>query len=56
MTLPYICSQMTEKTLNNCFLLHVHKVLIDDLGIVSIAKEFIQNTHERAMYFGNFQF
>ena len=43
MTLPCTCSQMTEKTLNNCFLLHV-------------AKEFIQNTHEHVMYFGNFQF
>ena len=56
MTLPYTCSQMTEKTLNNCFLLHVHKGLTDNLDVVSIAKEFIQNTHERVMYFGNIQF
>ena len=39
MTLPYTCSQMTEKTLNNCFLLHVHKGLTDDLDIDSIAKK-----------------
>ena len=54
--MPYTCSQMTEKTMNNCFLLHVHKDLTDDLDIVSIAKEFIQNTQEPVMYFDNFQF
>ena len=37
----YTRSQMTEKT-NNCFLLHAHKDLTDDLDLVSIAKEFIQ--------------
>ena len=44
---------MTEKT-NNCFLLHAHKDLTDDLDLVSIAKEFIQATDERIKYFGNF--
>ena len=49
----YTRSQMTEKT-NNCFLLHAHKDLTDDLDLVSIAKEFIQATDERIKYFGNF--
>ena len=33
--MPYTRSQMTEKTLNNCFLLHVHK------DIVSITKDYL---------------
>ena len=45
---------MTEK-MNNCFLLHTHKDLTDDLDLVSIAKEFIQATDEHINYFGNFK-
>ena len=28
--------------MNNCYLLHTHTDLTDDLNLVSIAKEFIQ--------------
>lgn len=52
--MPYTRSQMTEKTLNNCFLLHVHKEFTDELDIILIAKEFIRNTDDRVAYFGNF--
>ena len=52
--MTYKHSKMTEKTLNNCFLLHVHKDLTDDLDLASIAKEFIHATDERVKYFGNF--
>ena len=31
---------MTEKTLNNCFFLYVHKDLTDELDLVYIAKEY----------------
>lgn len=47
-------SQMTQTTLNNCFLLHVHKDLTDGMDLESIAKEFISATDERVKYFGNF--
>ena len=52
--MTYKCSKMTEKTLNNCFLLHVHKDLTDDLDLASIAKEFIHATDECVKYFGGF--
>ena len=53
--MPHTWSQMTEnKTLNSCFLLHVHKNLSDDLDIVSTEKEFIQNTHKCVIYFNYF--
>ena len=52
--MTYTRFKMTEKTLNNCFLLHVHKDLTDDLDLASIAQEFIHATDERAKYFGNF--
>ena len=44
--MPYTRSQMTEKALNNCFLLHVHKEFTDELDIILIAKEFIKNTRK----------
>ena len=39
--LTYLRSTMTEKRLNNCLLLHVHKDLTDQLNIVEVANEFI---------------
>ena len=47
---------MTEKTLNNCFLLHVHKNLTDNLDLASIAKKFVHVTNEQVKYFGDFSF
>ena len=32
---------MTEKRLNNCLLLHIHKDVTDSIDLVEIAKEFI---------------
>ena len=31
------CSSMTEKRLNNCIILHVHKELVDEMNPVHIA-------------------
>ena len=42
---------MSEKRLNNCVLLHVHKELLDP---VEIAKEFVLANDERIKYFGSF--
>ena len=45
---------MTEKRLNNCFLLHVHKDLTDNIKLEDVAKEFIMVNDERSNYFGSF--
>ena len=46
--LTYMRSKMTEKRLNNCLLLHIHKDNItDSLNVTSVAKEFISLTDER---------
>ena len=50
--LTFTRSKMTEKTLNNCFMLHVHKEITDELDLVSIAKEFACASDERIKYFG----
>ncbi len=34
---------MTEKNLNNCMLLSIHKQFTDDLKLHEIAKEFIHS-------------
>ena len=45
---------MTEKRLNNCVLLHVHKDLTDQLDIIDVAKEFISVNTDRSRQFGSF--
>ena len=45
---------MTEKRLNNCFLLHVHKELTDSINVTDNAVEFINANDERTRYFGSF--
>ena len=50
----YDRSTMTEKRLNNCLLLHVHKDPTDSLDLVSIAQEFVLKYDDRKKYFGNF--
>ena len=50
----YLRSSMTEKRLNNCLLLHVHKDLLDTCDVVEVAKEFISAKEERRKYFGAF--
>ena len=46
---------MSEKRLNNCLLLHVHKEITDSLDQTLIAQEFISTNDERKKYLGNFQ-
>ena len=47
-------SSMTEKGLNHCLLLHVHKEITESLDLVSVGKEFIDLYDERKKYFGRF--
>ena len=50
----YLRSSMTEKRLNNCLLLHIHKETLDSCDVVEVAKEFISAKEERRKYFGSF--
>ena len=43
---------MTEKRLDNCSLLHVHKELLDDMNLVDVAIDFVSCTDKRVRYFG----
>ena len=52
--LTYLRSSMTEKRLNHCLLLHVHKEMTESLDLVSVGKEFIDLYDERKKYFGRF--
>jgi hypothetical protein len=52
--LTYLRSTMTEKRLNNCLLLHVHKSYTDAVDLTLVAKEFIHRQDDRVKYFGNF--
>ena len=47
-------STMTEKRLNNCLMLHVHKEFTDSLDLISVAKIFVSAYDERKKYFGNY--
>ena len=50
----YLRSSMTERRLNHCLLLHIHKELTDSLDLTSAAKEFVVLHDERKKYFGSF--
>ena len=50
--LTYLHSTMTEKGLNNCFFLHVHKDITDTLELTDIPKQFTAMHPERKKYFG----
>ena len=52
--LTYLRSTMTQKRLNNCMLLHIHKDLTDSLNLLDIATTFITAKDERLRYFGTF--
>ena len=52
--LTYLWATMTEKRLNNCLVLHVHKCITDECDLVKIAKEFVMVNDERMKYFGTF--
>ena len=45
--LTYLRSTMTEKRLNHCLLLHVHKFYTDAIDLTLVAKEFIHRQDER---------
>lgn len=45
---------MTEKRLNNCLLLYVHRDLTDQFNVFEVAQEFISANTERSRYFGSF--
>jgi len=47
-------ASVTEERVTNCFLLHVHKHLTDELDLMQVAKEFVDKTDERRKYFGSF--
>ena len=47
---------MTEKRLNNCLLMHVHKDIVDELNLKDIAVEFVSANDERRKHFGKYQF
>lgn len=50
----YLRTMMTEKRLNNCMLLYVHKDKTDDLDVTEVAKLFVGVNSERSKYFGDF--
>ena len=45
---------MTQKRLNNCMLLHVHKEKVDNLNIIDTANEFGYANESRLSIFGKF--
>ena len=45
---------MTQKRLNNCMLLHVHKEKVDKLNVIDIANEFGCANESRLSTFGKF--
>lgn len=52
--LTYLRATMTEKRLNNCLMLHVHKDVTDSLNITAIAEEFVSTNDDRKKHFGSF--
>ena len=45
---------MTEKRLNNCLLVHMHKDIVDELNLKEIAVEFLSVNDERRTHFGRY--
>ena len=54
--LVYLRSTMTEKRLNSCLLVHVHKDILDELNLKEIAVEFVsvKFNDERRKHFGRY--
>jgi hypothetical protein len=46
---------MTQKRLNHCMTLHVHRDKTDKLKLVDIAKEFFERNERSKGFFGQFQ-
>ena len=53
-TKTWLRTTMTQKRLNNCMLLHVHKVKVDNLNIINIANEFGCANESRLSTIGKF--
>ena len=53
-TKTWLRMAMTQKRLNNCMLLHVHKEKVDNLNIIDIANEFGCTIESRLSTFGKF--
>ena len=53
-TKTWLRMTMTQKRLNNCMLLHVHKEKVDNLNIIDIANEFGCANESRLSTFGKF--
>ena len=53
-TKTWLRTTMTQKRLNNCMLLHVHKEKVDNLNIIDIANEFGCANESRLSTFGKF--
>ena len=54
LNISYLLSSVTEKSLNNCLVLRIHKELTKHLNLISIAREFVAKYEERKRYFDNF--
>ena len=48
----WLRSRMTQKRLTHAALLHIHKELLDDVGLRIVMAEFISKTQERRSVFG----
>ena len=53
-TKTWLRTTVTQKRLNNCMLLHVHKEKVDNLNIIDIANEFGCANESRLSTFGKF--
>lgn len=53
--LVYLRSTMTEKRLNNCLIVHVHKDIVDELNLKDVAVEFVSRNDERRKHFGLYE-
>lgn len=50
----YLRSSMGQSRLNHLMVLNIHKEALDDMDVVSIAKEFVQANEHRLHVFGKF--
>ena len=53
-TKTWLRTTVTQKRLNNCMLLHVHKEKVDNLNVIDIANEFGCANESRLSTFGKF--
>ena len=51
----WLCTSMTQKRLNHCMILSVHKERTDNLDLVVVVNDFCSGKEELWNTFGNFQ-